>query len=327
MTAKTTTKSKTKKTKSKKTKVASFGECADRALKKHFQKAIQHEAGVREDADPEELHQMRVGMRRLRSTLQTFRSAVAIPTTASEKKIGKIGRVLGAVRDADVMSMVLQERYAPALDGKERKRFDRVLSGLQKQRHRDFSKMERTLNSSLYHNFKQEFETWLDAPQHGPPAALPILEVLPDLMLPLVGNLFLHPGWWVGTDSDSSDPQAIGQFLDRHESSLHDLRKQMKRVRYQSEFFADYYTEIGDAIAAFKEVQECLGELQDRAVLRDFLNDSLDKDIEDSLPTLAQCFQQERVELWGKWEPLRDRFLDLDFRRQLRSAILNPVAP
>ncbi|MEB3224731.1 MAG: CHAD domain-containing protein, partial [Synechococcus sp.] len=43
-----------------------FGDWAHQAIAKHYQKILSHETGVLADRDPEELHQMRVGMRRLR---------------------------------------------------------------------------------------------------------------------------------------------------------------------------------------------------------------------------------------------------------------------
>lgn len=63
-----------------------FGDWAYIAIAKHFNKILNHEAKVLEDRDPEELHQMRVGMRRLRSAIAGFTPALNLPNNASEKK-------------------------------------------------------------------------------------------------------------------------------------------------------------------------------------------------------------------------------------------------
>jgi CHAD domain-containing protein len=44
-------------------------ELAYQAIAKHSRRIFKHQAGVLKDQDPENLHQMRVGMRRLRSAI------------------------------------------------------------------------------------------------------------------------------------------------------------------------------------------------------------------------------------------------------------------
>ncbi|NER99765.1 MAG: CHAD domain-containing protein, partial [Symploca sp. SIO1B1] len=64
-----------------------FGHWGYLAVEKHFQKILKHEIEVIKDKDPEELHQMRVGMRRLRTTVTSFEGAISLPKAAQEKKI------------------------------------------------------------------------------------------------------------------------------------------------------------------------------------------------------------------------------------------------
>jgi CHAD domain-containing protein len=56
------------------------------AIEKHFKKTIKYEKDVLQDQDPENLHQMRVGMRRLRSAATGFSPALALPKPAQEQK-------------------------------------------------------------------------------------------------------------------------------------------------------------------------------------------------------------------------------------------------
>ncbi|HEX9343841.1 MAG TPA: CHAD domain-containing protein, partial [Actinomycetota bacterium] len=63
-----------------------------------------NEAGVRLGDDPEAVHQARVGIRRLRSTLRTFRSVLDREWSgALRAELAWIADLLGAVRDADVL--------------------------------------------------------------------------------------------------------------------------------------------------------------------------------------------------------------------------------
>lgn len=53
-----------------------LGYWAALAIKKHFEKVLKHEEDVLADRDPEALHQMRVGTRRLRSAIAGFASTL-----------------------------------------------------------------------------------------------------------------------------------------------------------------------------------------------------------------------------------------------------------
>jgi inorganic triphosphatase YgiF len=62
-----------------------------------------NEAGVANGTDPESIHQMRVGMRRLRSALRLFASWIPFPA-ALQHELSWLGSELGAARDADVLA-------------------------------------------------------------------------------------------------------------------------------------------------------------------------------------------------------------------------------
>jgi CHAD domain-containing protein len=62
-----------------KTTVKTTGNCAYQAIKKHFEKTIKWEKSVKKDEDPEALHQMRVGMLRLRTAVQRFDMFLSLP--------------------------------------------------------------------------------------------------------------------------------------------------------------------------------------------------------------------------------------------------------
>jgi CHAD domain-containing protein len=302
------------------------------AIQRHFKKSVKHEAEVLKDSDPEPLHQMRVGMRRLRTALQVFEPVLNLPEAAGDRQIKKIAQRLGAVRDLDVLEAAFKEQYLPHLKGKEQKKLEQVLESLQKQRDRQFNQIKKLFDSQQYRRFKQSFKDWLNQPDYGAIAPLPLLQVLPDLLLPLISQLLLHPGWLVSAQIESGEIKlptsldtALNQQLDEQADVLHDLRKQIKRVRYQTEFFTDFYEPTYMLrVREFQAVQEILGELQDCAVLSDFLADELQLDWQTQLPTLAQQLDEKRIRAWANWQPIQQQYLHSDFRQQLRQLIATP---
>lgn len=316
-------------------KIETLGDYGYQAIGKHFKKSIKHETDVLKDEDPEPLHQMRVGMRRLRTALQVFDFALDLPKATSTKRIRKIAHSLGDVRDLDVLKSELEKRYRPHLKGVEQEKLDFVLESLQQKRRQAFTKLEQTLTGSHYQKFTQAFQAWLDQPTYNPIAKLPILEVLPDLLLPLISQILLHPGWLVGatvrtgkiTIPKKISPQAVNQQLEQQDTVLHDLRKQMKGVRYQTEFFVDFYdSTYAKQVDDFKQVQELLGQIQDSQVLNEFLVSQMGTDLNHVFPSLVKQMQQERVKAWKTWRPIQQRYLDSEFRQSLRSQIITPLA-
>ena len=95
------------------TSIKSLAETAHQAIEKHFEKTIKWEKAVKKDEDPEAVHQMRVGMRRLRTAVSRFDKYLHLPKTISDKNIGKLARILGGLRDLDVLQEILENNYFP----------------------------------------------------------------------------------------------------------------------------------------------------------------------------------------------------------------------
>ena len=311
-----------------------LGDWASLAIKKHFQKVIKHEADVLKDRNPEDLHQMRVGMRRLRSAITGFAPALDLPKPALEKKIGKIARRLGTLRDLDVLREALENHYKPALPSKEQKSLETALVHLDKQRRQTFEQVKETLEHDRYQSLKQSLKKWLKQPSYQEIAQMPIQELLPDLLLPEVSKLLLHPGWLVGTEVKKGEidilkklePEMVKQQLATQGPALHSLRKETKRIRYQMEVFSDFYGESYNAyLQDVKAIQEILGQMQDGFVLEEFLTDVLQSEIKSVLPTLASQFQQTSYQAWQQWQPLQQRYLNLETRKGFHLAILQPT--
>lgn len=313
--------------------VDTFGSYAHQAIATHVKKSIKHEADVLKDQDAEPLHQMRVGMRRLRTTLEVFAPAVELPKALTIRRIRKIARVLGAVRDLDVLKAELNERYRPRLKDAEQRQIDDILAQVSKQRHKAFSKLEDTLSSKSYQAFKHSTKAWLREPTYTLLGPQPLVDVLPDLLLPLIAQLLLQPGWQVGRDwleeaSLPSQPTAeqLSESLEQQGDALHRLRKVIKLLRYQTELFVDFYgSDYAAQLDDFQAVQQTLGQLQDSLVLTHFLQGGLKSDLQPVVSSLMQQIQQEHLGVWRRWQPIQQRYLNPDFRLSLRRQMLEPL--
>ncbi|MBD2135400.1 CHAD domain-containing protein [Sphaerospermopsis sp. FACHB-1094] len=311
--------------------VKSLGNCAYQAIEKHFHKTIKWEKSVKKDENPEALHQMRVGMRRLRTAVSRFELCLNLPKSASDKNIGKIARILGNLRDLDVLKEILENNYKPHLLPKEQASLEIAFSTLAKQREVAFSQVQKILKDETYKSLKNHFQKWLEKPSYQPLADLPIQQVLPDLLLPEVSKLLLHPGWMVGTQVVNSEvvvqsnwtPEELEKNLKNQGKILHDLRKQAKRVRYQMELFTDLYGEAFTThISQVKSIQEILGMLQDSMVLNEWLENIFKSEINEQISGLITLLAVNRYQLWQQWQPLQQQYLKPETRQNLYLTIL-----
>ncbi len=311
-----------------------FSECASRVIHHQFQKIVDQEKAVLKDKKPEPLHQMRVGIRRLSTAVQVFGTAIVLPKTVNYRAIGKVAQALGGTRDLDVLQQDLITRYQPLLQKKEQSKFDKVLKHLKQKRDKHFLHLEKTLHGDRYDQLKQSIQGWLDQPTYTCIGSLSVSQSLPDLLLPLICQLFLHPGWLVGTSIHKENvtllsienTEDLNQQCLQFGNVLHDLRKLTKQVRYQAEFFSDFY-EVSylQRIEEFKTIQDTLGKIQDHLVLRQFLESTLNADLAEVLPSIAQVIQQDQITLWQNWQPIQQRYLSVEFRQELRSLFTKPL--
>lgn len=302
-------------------------------MEKYFRKAIAYEQKVLADQDPEDLHQMRVGMRRLRSAVSGFAPILDLPPQVSNKKIGKIARILGELRDLDVLQEALQA-YQPQLKAKEKPLLERALKKTSKRRSKAFQKVKKLLQGKTYQKFKQSVQAWLQEPHYQQWAELSINSVLPDLLLPYINQLLLHPAWWVGVTVDRDKIKRQTRLtlksaeaqIAQHGEGLHDLRKQAKRVRYQMSLFRQHYGPVyQEYVQEIKQIQEVLGTIQDTLVLEGFLDEVLPSDWRTEGPTLAKLLSKQRYECWKKWYKLQQRYLSETVRQGLRHSAISPL--
>lgn len=300
------------------------------AIAKHFQKILKHETAVLDDQDSEELHQMRVGMRRLRSALLGFDSALIFPPEISQKKVGKIAFILGNLRDIDVLLDTIKTIYQPTLPDTEQNSLNIAISRLTKNRKSAFHEVEKIIHDQSYKKLKKGFKIWLKSPNYQGIGAINIKEVLPDLLLPQISHFFLHEGWLVGSQlqeyqlkvKENLSQDEVELLLVSDGKKLHDLRKEAKKLRYNLELFTQFYGDnYQEYLHQVKEIQTVLGDLQDSFVLTEFFEDIFELELQKKLPTLVSNLTEIRYQKWQQWQILQSYFLNTKNRIKFREIL------
>lgn len=295
-------------------KTFTLGDFAHQVIKEQFQRIAKRKKGVLADKETEHLHQMRVGTRRLRTALQIFENAIRLPKSANAKQLRDLARVLGEVRDLDVQTASLKDDYLPALSQREQKKLERLLRVLIDRRKIAFAQMKIVLNEE-FERIQKSYSTWIDRPQFTDVAQLPLRSVLPDVLSPLLSELFLHPGWLIPTDKISDDNAEV----------LHDLRKTCKHVRYQTEFFVPFYgDDFRNWVQEIKRIQDDLGTFQDTQILQTLLSQELGRKL--NMPELQAMIRQKQANALANWEDTRQKYLDDGFRYHLHEMLLQPTS-
>ncbi len=219
-----------------------------------IQRLTRSEDRLRAGGDAEDVHQMRVATRRLRSTLRVFRPALDGQwCDRLRRRLSGLADVLGDARDADVMLMRLDERIATLseLDG-------RSAASLR-------AKLEQQCTAARTHLIEH-----LDSPTHkrllstlAAAAARPRFASSPpdDPLLAKAGE-----AW----EALASSVDALGSEPSADE--LHKVRLLTKRVRYTAETLAPITSD--DALRFAKraaDLQDVLGRIQDARVARSWL--------------------------------------------------------
>ncbi len=99
---------------------STVGEVVQAAIANALARIVAHDPGVRLGDDPEDVHQARVGTRRLRSDLRTFRPRLDSEWVAGlREEAGWFAALLGEVRDTEVLMERLEHQAAtlPKEDG------------------------------------------------------------------------------------------------------------------------------------------------------------------------------------------------------------------
>jgi CHAD domain-containing protein len=292
------------------------------AIQKQYIAIVTHEADVLKNGDIEAVHQMRVSLRRLRSMIQAFAPIIDIPKVMGDKPIGKIAKILGKVRDLDVLQDTCKTYHAN-LPTVEQDYLAEVITKIGKRRRKSLVKAQLMLGDRDYQYFKLALNTWLNDPRYTPTIHVPIESILPDLLLSAIGELFLNSAWWLALDTDLESETAVAIMLKTRGNCLHSLRKQVKATRYLMELFPDRYNPLyNNYLKDFKQIHQLLGSIQDGVVLDDFIQRVLGKRAMTKLPNMYAQIDRNNSQIWQDWQPIQHRYQQLSIKQELRSLLM-----
>ncbi len=322
--------------------VTSLGGYAYRIIRQQSQAIFKLRSPVLKDTDIEDLHQMRVGTRRLQAALSLFTDVIKLeadhPKSSAKsgemlvKSVKPLTRALGRVRDLDVMEQWLSNEIAALSKQerkKERKTVKALLKKMKKRRKTQFSKMEKALTGKNYKKLKKRCKQWLKQPYFSAVAQQSASSSAVSIVVVPLVNLLQHPGWKVATCQQGQRQTPIenitldqlNQQLETNSEQLHGLRKQIKQTRYQTEFFRSIYDiNYAAQVRELRSLQKVLGEVQDQLVIAEFLTTELGEAWAEQLPTINQAFQSSRLALWQQWQPLQTKYLKLQAEAEKASA-------
>ncbi|MEB3296950.1 MAG: CHAD domain-containing protein [Cyanobacteriota bacterium] len=268
----------------------SNGEWVIRLVGRQLERLAALQGAVLKDRDPEALHQLRVSLRRLRATLQQFGPVLVLPAAVCDQRLARSVRRLGQARDLDVLRDRLEQELAPGLPAAEQAALKPVLRELKRERRVARERLKETLRSRSHLELVAQLQRWLREPRLTPLGREPLQHWLHEWLLPPTLQLALHPGWW------AVDPISEAE-------TLHNLRKQIKNVRYQLENLRRIGNQkLGVRISQLRSLQELLGELNDLAVLAGAIDQQLPHGLGRDLPALAALMAERRERCWQAWQ-------------------------
>ena len=214
--------------------------------------------------DPEGIHQLRVGVRRLRALVTVFRAALSAEAFALLKaELAWLQGALGPARDWDVFVLQTLEPLRRRLP--EDPDLAALLDAAEARRELANQEAVAALLTSRYTDLLLRIELWLD-----------------------------NGGWQSRAGGHQHPDRAVGQFAAKAlqhrakklhkltrkwktlpEAQLHEVRILAKKLRYTAEFFQALYPRkmVRGQLQAIARIQDTLGSLNDAVVTNALLAD------------------------------------------------------
>jgi len=209
------------------------------------------------------VHKMRVAIRRLRSTLATFRPLLDRQQTEPLRgELKWIAGVLGEARDAEVMhqrlAALIADEPVELVMGPVSRRVDRDLGDAYRLAH---ERSIEAMQSPRYYSLMDSLEALVTYPPWTPLAEQPAARVLPARVAKDYRRLRRR----VRAAHDASDQPT-------REERMHEVRKAAKRARYAADALAPVYGRDARRFAkATKRLQTVLGDHHDAVVTQPVL--------------------------------------------------------
>jgi CHAD domain-containing protein len=198
--------------------------------------------------DPEGAHQMRIGLRRLRSALRALRPLVdASSLRAFERSAREIGRCVGTLRDADVLILGIQAPMEQVASNKSG--FPELRDALVRHQQAKRDEVRSVLGGPQWGKLHLYLTLW--------PKTLEGRDAL-DKPISRHACRILRRAW--------RKAAKLGRKLDQlDDEHRHEMRKALKHVRYQAEFFSPLFKKNATRhfIERLKALQDVFGYVND----------------------------------------------------------------
>jgi len=243
---------------------------------------LANQAPAHRGDDVEGVHQMRVGVRRLRSALRLFRPVLpADELRPLERELRWLGRELGAVRDLDVFVVELIDPLVAQRPGD--KGLELLRGAAEGQRREHHERLRRSIDSPRYTRLVLELGRWL-ARRGWRNQSLDEASA----------RLFAPARGLAAELLERRDRKArrLGERVDELQvPDLHRLRIQLKRLRYASELLGGLYPgrRRDRYLERLPELQDRLGRLADLATAQGLLADLIERVAPEARPACARA--------------------------------------
>jgi CHAD domain-containing protein len=231
-------------------------------LDREIRALLAHEPGTRSGADPEDLHQMRVALRRMRSVLKLSGELVGDGAEPVRAELGWLGQSLGEVRDHDVLIEHLREVIAD-FEVRDQPAGRQLVSRFVSERATAKRQLTRALSSARYSTLLREVSlltratpSTVDVPRH---------DLIAGLARP-------HRKLTKAVRALPADPP---------DDDLHALRIHGKKLRYAAELAQTsakkkQAARIKELLKTTKDFQTVLGDHQDAVLAAERMRTVLD---------------------------------------------------
>ena len=276
----------------------SLGHLVGQAFSRSVDQIARHDPGVRSGIDPEDLHQFRVGLRRLHSDMRTFAPLLkpkVLRRVGSELRW--LGRAVGSLRDGDVLETTL-ESDARRLVRSDPNEVALLLSGLDHENEVARATMLVDLESDRY----QRLLATVRDVASLPPVRAKRLRLALRPASDTAGEFVRRP-WQAliaGVETLGSAPS---------DEALHRVRILVKRCRYASEAVGPAVAGAGEFAKALASVQTVLGDHHDTVVAEAWLSEAVGDTPELSRLVFDLILRQrsKRARSRAKWPPTWSR--------------------
>jgi len=272
------------------------------------------------------IHNMRVELRRLRNAINTYRDVLLFQDLqGTQKMINRALKLLGKPRDLDVLSGLLRnltkaafkksEQDKPTISKKEqRNTVSKRLEAVSEERSVALKVADEYIRSEDAAALFGSLKAWAESPAVQGPAATDEAEAaVPRMLAPRILEVVEYPSWAIGAAGVLKQPKPV----DKAESwaallgvrpkkceRMHDLRKEIREVRYLMEGVETLYVGNDDFQTTKNMLikrQKVLGDLHDLEVLMEYIVTDA-----TTIPTVIDFIKNQYRNGWLQWNLLEE---------------------